>query len=134
MSKKVFAILAVIGMLALAATPAFAVDGRNALKASQKIEATGVMTDGAGNTMDYSTYVYGVSIYADDASSFVGVYDCDTTAELIAATIYPKVEIGEATQYDTEIIWFPSPIYFDDGVSVIMSTGVALVYYGPPGL
>jgi hypothetical protein len=109
-------------------------DGRNTMKVSRPIETTGIFTDNDGNTMDYAVYVYGVSIFADAANSFMGVYDCDTTAELLSSTIYSVDEIGEATQYDTATTWYASPVYFNDGVGAIISVGVGYVYYGPPGL
>jgi len=126
--KYIFAILIAVA-LTVSATPAFA-EARYGTRTSQTIETTGIAVDDKGNPMDYPVYVYGISIYADEAGSYMGVYDCDTLLELASASIYPKDEIGEASQYDTEEHWYPMPKYFSDGVGVIMFTGVGFIHYG----
>ena len=129
--NKVFLIvLALVLVWAVGVAPAFA-QARYGTRTSQTIETTGIAIDDKGNAMDYPVYVYGISIFADAASSYMGVYDCDTLLELASASIYPKDEIGEATQYDTEERWYTTPKYFSDGVGVIMFTGVGFIHYGP---
>lgn len=99
---------------------------------SQPIETSGIFTDNDGNTMDYPVWIYGIKIYADASSSFMGIYDCDTTYELLhQGTVTAKDEIGEATQYDTATEYYSDPLYFSDGVGAIISTGVGFVKYGP---
>ena len=129
MFKKILSIALALALV-IGTAPAFA-QSRHSIRASRTIETTGILTDQDGVTMDYSVWVYGVSIYADAASSYVGLYDCDTTAELNSASEYPKYEVGEPTQYEVTTEWFDEPLYFGDGVGAIIFTGVAIVYYGP---
>jgi hypothetical protein len=125
--KKILIILAAVMLFA---SPAFA-QARYSIKTSQPLETGGIFTDQDGVTMDYAVWVYGVTIYADDASSYIGLYDGDTTGEIFAETCYPKYEIGEPTQYETTTEWFTRPMYFSDGVGAIISVGVGFVHYGP---
>lgn len=126
--RKFLAIVLAIALLSVAGT-ASAVS----IKTSYSIEAPGIMTDQDGATMDYAIWIYGVSIYADAASSEMGIYDCNTFAELSGAstTIYPRYEIGEPTQYEVTTQMFDKPFYFSDGVGAIIKTGVGFVHYGP---
>ena len=132
--KKIFSIIIVlafiISFLSSLSAPVSA-QKRYGLRTSRPRETTGIFIDDSGNTMDYGVWIYGIKIFADAANSFVGFYDCDTTAELIADTTYPKDEIGEATQYDTAERYYSTPEYYSDGVGAIMATGVAFVMYGP---
>jgi len=119
--KMVIALL-LVGMLAFA-SPASAVSA-NRIRSTTGIEASEAAVLPAG------TWVYGLSIYADAASSQVAIFDAATTATTTASAAID--EIGEATQYDTETHWYPEPIYFENGVSVWITTGVAVIFYGPP--
>lgn len=100
---------------------------------ANRIRSTkGIETSSTASTLGLTgeTWVYGVTIYADAASSFVTLYDATT---YVGKTVADAVtEVGEATQYETVTIWFPKPILFEDGVSVYIATGVAYIYYGPP--
>ena len=127
--KKVLGLVLALALLVNIA-PAFA-QARFGTRTSRPIETSGIMIDQSGNTMDYSVWLYGVTVYADAASSYVGLYDCDTVTELLHSTIYPRYEIGEPTQYETTTVQFDTPKYFSDGVGAIISTGVAFVEYGP---
>lgn len=128
MKKIMFMVLALVLLFGVSA---FASTGRYGTRTSQPLETTGIFNDQGGIAMDYSVWVYGVTIYADAANSYVGLYDCDTTVELNATTIYPRYEIGEPTQYETTTEMFTKPKYFDDGVGAIIFTGVAFIEYGP---
>lgn len=128
--KKI--LLVMVLMLALA-VPAFADNSRYYTRTSRGLEATGMFTDADGNTMDDGPYyIYSISIYADAANSFVGVYDVASQADMVGGTEYPRDEIGEATQYDVATKPYNPPAYYAEGVGGIMSTGVAFVEYGPP--
>ncbi len=72
------------------------------------------------------TWVYGISIHASSASAQMGIYDSAT----LGAASLPTDEIGEATQYSTSSSPWPEPIYFTNGVTVIISNGVGFVEYG----
>ena len=126
-------VLLAIGMYSgvIAPAPEAFAQARYGIRTSEPIESTGILVDRDGNTMDYPVWIYGVTIFADASSSFVGLYDVDTDAELTSATIAAKDEIGEATQYDSETKWYPKPAYYSDGVGAIITTGVAQVHYGP---
>lgn len=123
MFKKLLA-LTLVAMLAFA-SPVLAAS-------NNRIRSTnGIETSSTASTLGLSsgTWVYGVTIYADAASSFVALYDAST---YVGKTVADAVtEIGEATQYETVTVWFPKPIYFENGVSCYIATGVAYIYYGP---
>jgi len=128
--KKVKGFLAVLAALALLlnVSPAFA-QARYSTRTSQPLESSGIFTDEDGNEMNYAVWVYGVEIFADEASSFMGVYNTTTVGAATAATV--KDEIGEATQYDTATRFYEQPRYYSSGVVGIISTGVGFVHYGP---
>lgn len=128
--KKFLSVLLIAGLMLSAAAPAFA-QSRYGLFTTQPIESTGIATGQDGNTMDYEVWIYGLSIYADAASSFMGIYDCDTMAELNSGTTYARDEIGEPTQYEYTDKMYDEPRRFTDGVGVIIFTGVGFVHYGP---
>ena len=129
--KKVFLMVLVLALVwAVGIAPVFA-QGRYGTKTSRPIESTGILTDADGNTMDYAVWIYGLTIYADAASSFIGVYDCDTFDELISVTEYARDEIGEPTQFEATSVWYAKPEYYSDGVGAIISIGVGFVKYGP---
>lgn len=131
--KKVLMLLMVL-MLAVGVSSAFA-QSRNSLKTSRPIESTALFTDQDGNTMDYGVWVYGLTIYADAASSYMAVVDCDTTNEIAmshsADTKYAKDEIGEPTQYEVTTVMYTKPFYYSEGVGARIVTGVGFVHYGP---
>ena len=128
--KKIIMVIA-LGIFFLAQiAPAFA-QARYGTKKSRPLETSGVFTDKDGKTMDYGVWIYGISIFADQANSYMGTYDCDTADELNASTIYPRDEVGEATQYDTATNMYLTPEYYSDGVGAIIFTGVGSVLYGP---
>ena len=106
-------------MVALAANPS-------------RIRSTkGIETSSTASTLglDSGTWVYGVRLYADASSSFVTLYDATTYVDKTVADAID--EVGEATQYESVTIWYPKPIYFENGVSVYIATGVAYIFYGP---
>lgn len=119
-------------LLALIAVFAMPVEASsNYIRTTQPNESEAILTGQDGETMDYEVWVYGLSIYADAASSFFGLYDADTYAELIATTTYARDEIGEPTQYEYTDKWYPNPIKYLDGLGMIIKTGVGFVHYGP---
>lgn len=128
--KKFLLILLMAGLLLLAASPADAVS-RYGTFTTQPIETTGILIGQDGNTMDYEVWVYGVTIFADAASSFIGLYDVDTANELNSITEFPRWEMGEPTQFQTTTDWFDQPKRFTDGIGAIISVGVGFVHYGP---
>jgi hypothetical protein len=119
--KKYLSILLVVALMAGIA-PAFA-QSRYGLTQSDAIETTTALALPAG------TWVYSLKLYADAGNSFAGVYDAATVGTCTAATIVD--ELGEATQYDSVEIKYEKPKYFATGVSVVMSTGVLIIDYGP---
>ena len=115
--------IAVILVLLAGVSPAFADSGRYGTQLSVAVQTSTALV------LPADTWVYGITIFADEASSFMGVYDAATLGACTNATV--KDEIGEATQYDTAEKHYTKPIFFTSGVSVVMSTGVAWVEYGP---
>lgn len=126
--RKIFTVLAILSLACLLSVPAYA-QARYGLRTSRPVQVDAVVTDNAGNAMDYPVWVYGIRIFADANNSFMGVYDADTTGECDDTTV--RDEIGEATQYDTAVKMYDKPIFFSDGVAVIMTTGVGFIIYGP---
>ncbi len=76
------------------------------------------------------TWVYGTKVYATGTNGSLGLYDVDSTADLLLSTTEPKDENGEATSGATNIDWLTKPIFFDEGVSVIITNANALIYTG----
>ncbi len=129
--RKFLSVLLAIGLLLLmAASPAYA-ESRYGLFTTQPQESTGILTGQDGNTMDYEVWVYELGIFADEASSFCGLYDVDTLDELIDGTNFARDEIGEPTQYEFSWNVYSQPIRFTDGLGLIIFTGVGFVKYGP---
>lgn len=107
----------------------------NSASAQQRrtIRSTGAIESNQDAILPAGTWVYGLKIYADEANSVMSLYDAATAPIYSAADELDqrREEIGEATQYDSKIEMFDNPRYFEDGVSVMMSTGIGFIYYGP---
>lgn len=123
MFKKLLVLMLVL--MFACASPVLAVS-------NNRIRTTnGIETSSTAATLGLSsgTWVYGVTVYADAANSFVTLYDASTYVGKTPADAV--TELGEATQYESVTVWFPKPIYFSTGVSCYIATGVAYIYYGP---
>ena len=123
-NKLLKALLAVAFLLMLSAPPAQA-QARYGLSVSDAVTANDDLTLPAG------TWVYGWKIFAEAATAYANLIDAATSAEGIASNIVD--EIGEATALDSTTNWFEAPIFFTNGVSVQVPSGVGTVfiYYGP---
>ena len=108
-------------MLMINVVPVFA-QARHGTRLSAAVQTSTALV------LPASTWVYGLKIFADAASSFMGIYDAATLGACTDETV--KDEIGEATQYDTAEKHYAKPVYFTNGVSVVMTTGVGWVEYG----
>lgn len=75
------------------------------------------------------TWVYGISIYASSANAEIGIYDVATLPG--AGDSEVRDEIGEATQYDHADRLYAKPMYFTNGVTVMVNNGTGFVDYGP---
>lgn len=93
------------------------------LEVSADMEATGI-------AFDETSWVYKIAIFADATNSYMGLYNVNTTTELQAAS-EPEDEIGEATQWDTAERSYEKPVYYSDGVGVVIFTGVGFIWRGP---
>ncbi len=123
--RQFFVVMAVLALLVMVSSPAFA-QARYGVRISAGIEAPTDLVLPAG------TWVYGWKIFADASNSTAGIFDDATVVAQGATTSASlKGDIGEATQYDSKTEWFPVPIFFDNGVSIKMTTGIVWVYYGP---
>ena len=71
------------------------------------------------------TWVYGISLHATSTNAQMSIYNSAT----LGGTSTPIDEIGEPTQYNTVDFPWPDPIYFSNGVTVIISNGVGFVSY-----
>lgn len=123
--RKFLVVLLAVAVLLSVAAPAYALtSARRGLQTSTAQEATAVVyTD--------PTWVYGITIWADESNSYMAVCNEDTLAETVASTVTILDEIGEASQYESATEWYPIPKYFSDGVSVIIFTGVGFIHKGP---
>jgi hypothetical protein len=117
------AVMLIIAFYAVAPMESVEAQARYGLQRSSAVETSTALV------LPAKTWVYGMTIFADAANSFMGIYNAATLGACTATTV--KDEIGEATQYDTAEKWYAKPEYFADGVSVVMSTGVGFIYYGP---
>lgn len=124
MFKKVIALL--LASVLMFSSPALAVSS-NRIKSTKGIETS---QTAATTGLAAGTWVYGFKVYADASSSWAALYDATTYVAKAADEIVD--EIGEATQYDSVEAWYPEPIYFENGVSVQITTGVVYIFYGPP--
>ncbi len=124
--KRILPVLLVIAILALSAVSVEAAPPTYGRYGSQK--STAVQTSTA-LLLPAGTWVYGLEIFADSASSVMGIYDSATLEGAIDATVVD--EIGEATQFDTVTKFYPRPILFENGVTVVIGTGISWVYFGP---
>jgi len=73
------------------------------------------------------TYVYGATVFANAANSFVLLYDSATAPAGTGKEV--KVEVGEATQYGTRRYDFDPPIKFDAGVYADVTSGSVVLEY-----
>ena len=120
-SKRFLAVLIVAVLMLMSGGPVFAA---SRLRVSTALETS------ADLVLEANTWVYGMAIVADDTTNvFMGLYDAATVYDATSANL--KGEIGEPTQSEQSQVFFPLPIKFTSGVSVIIETGVGWVYYGP---
>lgn len=71
------------------------------------------------------TWVCGIGMHATSASAQMGIYNSAT----LAGATTPIDEVGEATQYNTIDRPWVDPIYFNNGVTIIVENGVGFVDY-----
>jgi len=121
--RKLMSLVLVLAFV-FCTTPAFS-DARHGIQSSGPIETS---TDAV---LPAGSWLYGVKLYADAGSSWMAVYNIAAVAAGTPVTTIVE-ECGEATQYDSVEIWYPKPIYLSAGASVVISTGVGILYYGPP--
>ena len=120
MFKKLLSVLLVAGLL-LASAPCYAQARYSLSRATCETSTASLITG--------PVWVHGLSIFADAANSFAGVYDVATLYDTSTSNL--RDEIGEATQYDRCEIMYDDPVYYSTAVTVVMTTGVLTVYYGP---
>ncbi len=95
------------------------------------IRSTGAIESATDLKLPAGTWVYGTRIYADASSSWMAVYNAATYAAGDNDLSLIIDEIGEATQYESQTNWFKKPIYCSSGVSVQITTGIGIIFYGP---
>ena len=69
-------------------------------------------------------YVYAVTVYATAANSYVNLHDAAS-----ATTGTQKIEVGEATQYETTRQVYDPPVYFKTAVYADVTNGAFVVEY-----
>ena len=123
--KKVLSMIVLALIIAVSSVlPAFA-------QARYGVQTTGAYEISENLILPAGTWVYGVRLYADESSSVAVVYNAATFAEGEADITLKIDELGEATQYNSQFITYPKPIYCENGVSVGITLGIMFVYYGP---
>jgi hypothetical protein len=123
MFKKLLTMFLVLIMMVAFIIPSAYAQARYGLKMSSAIETNTDLVVAAGS------WIYGIKIFADESNSYMGLSDAATVSAATSANLFD--DIGEATQYDTQVIWYPKPRYVTNGLSAQMSTGLGVVFYGP---
>lgn len=87
------------------------------------VEAKSTQNDEA--LLTKPVYIFAVTVLADNAANaFVEIYDASASP---ANGNEPKIEIGEATQYDSKRVVFNPPLKMSTGVYVDVSNTAAVV-------
>ena len=71
-------------------------------------------------------YIYAVTVWADAANSYAFLHD---TSAAPAASDKPKVEVGEASQYDSARTVFDPPLQMENGIYADVTSGSIVVEY-----
>lgn len=124
--RRFLSVLLVAGMLLLMVVPAFSAPPTYARRG---LTFTPVTTNTA-MVLPAGTWVYGIGIYASTGATAMGLYDVATLPEATDANLSAP-EVGEATQYASNFIWYPRPIYFSTGVTAVRGTGIGSIASGP---
>lgn len=90
---------------------------------------TPVTTDTA-SVLGAGTWVYGAGIYTKVAAGHIGLYDVATVGEATDAELSAP-EVGHATQYMCEFLFYDKPIYFSTAVTAIVGGNIGMVVSGP---
>jgi len=123
----VLALLMVVGMVGIANAQDSGRYGRENQDEVGYVDVASAQNDAV--LVAAPCYIYGVTVFADAASSFVKIYDAATAAAVTAGGVTVKVEIGESTQYDSRRYAFDKPIKMNSGAYVDVTSGsVALEY------
>lgn len=118
MKKILFFLL--IGLLLY--TPAFCSDAERQLSHYEDTAGTTAIKVSAGT-------VFSVSMVATANAGFINLYDTTATDMGTIATLEPKVEIREATQYNSGNKEFSEGFKFYKGIVIYVSNATANVYY-----
>ena len=70
-------------------------------------------------------YVHAVTVFANAASSYVNLHDNTSASDPSKI----KVEVGEATQYETTRVVFDPPVKFDTAIYADVTSGSVVVEY-----
>lgn len=73
-------------------------------------------------------YVYAVTVLAEAANSYVKLFDTVSGAAPVDID-KPKIEVGEATQYDTTRYQFNPPVRFENGIYADVTSGSVVIEY-----
>lgn len=116
MLKRICAILVILSLVF--------VSGISYAQEAWPITAKTYTSSTANDLQDVT--VYGISILATSASATGGIYD--TTGLGTASNTTCRGEVGEATQYDSNIVVFPVPVRITN-LTVVVSNGALTVHY-----
>ena len=80
-----------------------------------------------GTIISRPGYVYAVTVLAENANTYVKLFDTASGAAPVSET--PKIEVGESTQYKTTRYQFEVPVRFENGIYADVTSGSVVVEY-----
>jgi hypothetical protein len=126
MKKIIFSLTICLLLLGLG-LPAFAQKYSREVNEPGYVEAVARNTDGA--LVSQPCYIHAATIYASSGSASIALYDATSAATGPNIVSNLKIEIGEATQYESNRIEFTPPIKMNNGVYVDVTNAYAIIEY-----
>lgn len=118
-------ILSIILLLVVMAVPAYAQYDRD-IQGREAGFVRAASTGGDKVLISRPVMVYAVTVDATSASASVDLHDSASTPTTGAAI---KVEVGQATQHNSNRVVFDPPLYFENGVYADVTSGGVVVEY-----
>lgn len=123
---RLFTFILSLFLLAGIQTASNAQEGRYAREEHNVGFVESVSTEHDVQLVSRPAYIYAVTVWADAANSYAFLYD---TSAAPAASDKPKVEVGEASQYDSVRTVFDPPLQMSTGIYADVTSGSIVVEY-----